>query len=159
MARQSYATGLDAVSTDITEVGGQGAAIGDQRDDINGNKYILFLSGGTILTKTGVKLSADNTVVAHTTYGGVPIGIAVASIASGSYGWVQIEGVADILTNASVDYGDSIFFTTNGAARGSAMGDDLGNDVFMSLGTALTSDGSGAEAKMLIRPHCWTSPA
>lgn len=159
MSRQSYPTPLTAVSTDIEVVGGKNAVVGDQRDDLDGNKYILVLASGTIAVNRGCKFSTDLTIVAHTTYVGYPLGITVSAVDALDYSWVQIGGIATVVTNQSVDYGESIFFTTAGVARGSAIGTDLGAGVYMALGTALTSDGSGTSARILIDRHCWTHPA
>lgn len=156
MSRQSYATPLTAVSTDIEVVGGKNAVVGDQRDDIDGNRFMLVKAGGTVAVNRGVKLSGDYTIVAHTTMTGAPFGVTIAAIESDDYTWCQVGGVATIYTNGTVGAGEFVFFTTGGAARGYAFaGNTPATGSVLALGPCVEGDGGGTSAKVRIDLAGW----
>lgn len=67
-------------------------------------KFVYVKSAGTILKGSVVVLDETNqaTLVANTANLGFPLAVAMNNMASGVYGWVQVEGLAVYKTNATV---------------------------------------------------------
>jgi len=155
VSRQSYATPLTAVSTDIKEAGGQGAAVGDEREDINGSHYVLCKAAGTITAKACVSVAAGTyTSVAATSAATVIFGISKAAATTTQYHWVQTSGLAIVIDNSSLGINEWAFATTAGKCRGVAMGSSIGNKgSYFTIGYCTVGGaGDGTDATIMITP-------
>lgn len=75
-------------------------------------------------------------------------GVAIGSIASGSYGWIQTEGICTFAGDGSVAAGDGLVphASEDGDADTINAASDAANTEYQVFGFALTADGSGAGA-------------
>jgi hypothetical protein len=159
MSRQSYATSLTEVNADITVVGGQGAAVGDIREDINGNRFILVLTAENISAKR-VAYFAGNFIIAvadTTTQNVVPAGVTIATAVVSDYLWLQVSGVATVETDNTLANSTVALMTTGGKVAGYLYDDNVGAAAnFSGVGLTVVSDGGTAgEGKVLISPIGW----
>jgi hypothetical protein len=107
MGVTSYPTPLDSTSTDIDAVGGKDAFIGMQREDKDGNRYVLFKvkSGSTVTDGkwvtaefgSGLELAVGQTVPC---VGGNTTG---KTVTTGQYFWCMVYGYYDMDVSSNVD--------------------------------------------------------
>lgn len=84
---------------------GQSFGLGDRHVDHTGNEYVFVLAGVGGITANFVATidEAYGAVMVSTSNDarGDLLGVALATIASGSYGWVQVKGVCNVQVAAS----------------------------------------------------------
>ena len=91
--------------------------------------FIYIKSGAAILKGSLVMWDQgyNGALLPSTTGQGFPFGVAVAPMASGTYGWIQVEGLAVIKTNATVAADTGIAVAAAGIAGTLANGKQLVN--------------------------------
>jgi hypothetical protein len=88
---------------------GKGFGLGDRYTDNLGNEFVYVTAGGTIAAGDVVQFTAAFSAAALTTAAsprGRRVGVAMAAMTSGQFGWVQVYGVcaaANVLTLAAAD--------------------------------------------------------
>lgn len=85
---------------------GSGFAVGDQFTDHNGKRYVFVKTSAAVAQYDAVTYDEtySTTVAPLTTSNdarGDKVGVAPVAIASGSYGWLQIEGPCTLTVKAS----------------------------------------------------------
>lgn len=136
-------TNIDQTYTTISD--GKGVTPGTTFRSFQNKTYIFVKASGALavgdvvtydetFTTTVVALSTDNDAE------GDPLGVAVVAIPSGSYGWIQIEGVTAFSVLASCAANVQL----NTTATAGALDDDATNDAFPAIGLYLTVAATGA---------------
>jgi hypothetical protein len=89
---------------------GKGFAIGDTVTDNVGNEFVFVVAGAAIDANAAVQYTSAYSATHLTTASsprGRRVGVPAVAIASGSFGWVQVKGVASVgvsvLTLAAAD--------------------------------------------------------
>jgi hypothetical protein len=76
-------------------------------------------------------------------------GVAVGTIASGSYGWIQKQGIAVVQCDGGVAAGDALIPSANASSDGHAdtavAASDAANTEYQTFGFALTADAGAAD--------------
>ena len=83
---------------------GKGFSVGDRNVNYDGKEYVFVLAGAAITSTYACRYTAAYSAAHLSTSNdarGDLVGVAVADIASGSYGWVQIKGPANLQVLAS----------------------------------------------------------
>jgi len=104
-------------------------------------RFQYIKSGGTILKGSLVMLDEDTlgTLLPSTTLQGFPFGVAMAPMASGTYGWIQIQGNAVYKTSATVAADAAVAIASAGIVGASATGKQLVNVRNRKAATATTT--------------------
>lgn len=120
-------------------------------DPSDGTQMFMYVKAGEAITAAGYMCVVDTAFVAEmvdttsTAPGagaGRPCGAAMAAIASGGYGWIQIYGKAAVRTLASAAVGTSL----NSTATAGALDDDATAGAEVIHGVGLGTATGGAEA-------------
>ena len=99
--------GVDVSSTftaDQLASEGKGFSVGDRNVNHDGKEHVFVLAGAAITSTYACRYTAAYSAAHLSTSNdarGDLVGVAVADIASGSYGWVQIKGPANLQVLAS----------------------------------------------------------
>lgn len=103
-------------ATDLTQ-GGVGFGLGDRYVDSSGKEYVFVLASGAVAQYDAVQIDSTYTAQALTKAmgdTGLPVGVAVGTLSSASYGWAQIKGVGTV--NALQTCASSTALYTSGTA-------------------------------------------
>ena len=92
-----------------------------------GGEFMYIKSADAILKGSLVSWDAsfNGTLVANTANQGFPFGVAMAPMASGTFGWIQVSGRAVYKTNATVTAGTAIGIGAAGIAGTNSAGKQL----------------------------------
>lgn len=134
----------------------------EEADAVAGSKEFIYVSAAEAITGAGYVCVMDSDYDAEmldTTSSapgagqGMPVGVAMAAIASGGYGWLQICGRATVRTLASAAVGTEL----NATATPGALDDDgsSGAEVVngIALGTATGTAEANNDDAYLTYPH------
>jgi hypothetical protein len=123
----------------------------------DGNKtyrYVLMQGGAAVLGDVlCVASTADGVVTNDVNGGGVLakmcMGVAIGAIASGSYGWIQKQGICVVQCDGGVAAGDPLIPSANTSSDGHAdtavAASDAANTEYLVFGFALTADAGSAD--------------
>jgi hypothetical protein len=122
-----------------------------------GNKtyvYVLCQGGAAVLGDSLCAAStADGIVTMDRNGGGILAfcvrGVAIGAIASGSYGWIQKQGICVVQCDGGVSAGDGLIPSANASSDGHAdtavAASDAANTEYQTFGFALTADAGSAD--------------
>jgi len=126
-----------------------------------GNKqyvYVQVIDGA--VTAGAVLCMADDaeTIVSPDVSGGsqisgnIPVGVAVGSIASGSYGWLLVKGVTTVQTDGTADTGSALIpsASTDGVADTCDTSTVSTNTAYLVYAYALASDSATGTATAYV---------
>lgn len=88
---------LTEAYTNLTD--GASFGLGDRYVDKNGNEYVFVQASGAVAQYDAVHINSANIAQALTKAlgdTGLPVGVAVATLSSASYGWAQIKGLGTV---------------------------------------------------------------
>lgn len=127
------------------QTGGVAWGLGDRYTAFDGKEYVFCLTTGAVSAARAVLFANDYSGCAHLTASGNnsggKVGIAVADVASGSYGWFQVYGPASIRVAASCVGGAKLYTSATAGVL-----DDTSASQDEVLGVSLTTTVGGAEA-------------
>lgn len=117
---------------------GKGFTVGDRVTSYDGKEYVYVVAGSAITANFFCKFSeaysADMLSTSNDAYGGL-VGVPEATIASGSYGWLQVKGPATVQVSASCAANARL----NTTATAGQLDDDATTGAFPVAGVVLTS--------------------
>lgn len=134
---------------------GSGFAVGDEFVGHDGKKYV-FAKAATAITAGDVAsfdASYNATAASQSNdAAGQRLGVAAATIASGSFGWFQVYGVASVRASAAMTAGTAAMVAASGSA-GQILNGTTGNFLIEGLNVTTGTAGAGTATAMLTHPH------
>lgn len=113
----AYMVGLNPTLANADLNDGRSFGLGDVIADATGNRYVYVQASGAVAQYDAVHIGSTYVAQALTKAlgdTGAPVGIAVATLSSASYGWAQVGGVGTV--NALQTCSSSTALYTSGTA-------------------------------------------
>ncbi len=138
---------------------------------LGGGEFMFVQFGATVtaaavvelgVTNVGTNSRYDVTAIpwAGTALKGKSLGVATAAAASGTWGWVQVEGIAVVNTSGTVAVGDAQYWQASGVISSTVVASkQVLNAVAVSANNATYGTGTGAvtlsgQSLILINRPC-----
>lgn len=134
---------------------GSAFALGDRFSGHDGKEFVFV--------RASAALSAGDVAIMDASYNasaasqsndsaGARVAVMAAAIASGSYGWAQVYGVASVRASAAMTAGSAPMVAASGSA-GQILNATTGNFAIEGLQVTTGTAGAGTATALLTHPH------